>query len=116
MTDRCVNLSAKTCSLRALDWLNFSMADVLTGLGPFLAIYLTATRHWNPAQVGIVLSVQGLATVAAQVPAGAVIDASRQKRWLMATAATGVALGCVATVCVQRLAWMVIVQVLIGIA
>src|SRR6266852_3709973 len=33
-----------TRSLRALDWLNFSMADVLTGLGPFLAIYLTASR------------------------------------------------------------------------
>ena len=108
--------SKKTQSLRALDWLNFSMADVLTGLGPFLAIYLTATRHWNSAQVGIVLSAQGLATVAAQVPAGAIIDASRRKRWLIAAAATGVALGCIATVCAQRLTWMVVVQVFIGIA
>jgi MFS family permease len=103
-------------SLRALDWLNFSMADVLTGLGPFLAIYLTASRHWNPAQVGIVLSAQGLATVAAQVPAGEVIDVSRRKRWLIASAAIAVAVGCIATICVQRLAWMVIVQWLIGIA
>ena len=92
------------------------MADVLTGLGPFLAVYLTASRHWNPAQVGIVLSAQGLATVAAQVPAGEAIDVSRRKRWLIAAAATAVALGCIATICVQRLAWMVVVQVLIGIA
>jgi MFS family permease len=108
--------SKKIGSLRALDWLNFSMADVLTGLGPFLAIYLTASRHWNPAQVGIVLSAQGLATVAAQVPAGEIIDASRRKRSLIAAAATAVALGCIATIYVQRLAWMVIVQVLIGVA
>jgi MFS family permease len=108
--------SKNTRSLRALDWLNFSMADVLTGLGPFLAIYLTASRHWNPAQVGIVLSAQGLATVAAQVPAGELIDASRRKRWLIAAAATAVALGCIATISVQRVAWMVVVQVLVGIA
>jgi hypothetical protein len=35
----------KQRSLPALDWLNFFMADVGTGIGPFLAIYLTATRH-----------------------------------------------------------------------
>ena len=37
----------KKLSLRGLDWVNFFMADVNTGIGPFLAIYLTATRHWN---------------------------------------------------------------------
>jgi hypothetical protein len=47
-------------SLRALDWLNFFMADVNTGIGPFLAIYLTATRHWNPASVGMVVAAQGI--------------------------------------------------------
>ncbi len=26
-------------SLRGLDWLNFTLADVQTGVGPFLAIY-----------------------------------------------------------------------------
>jgi hypothetical protein len=32
-------------SRRALDWLNFSLADVKDGLGPFLAIYLLTQQH-----------------------------------------------------------------------
>jgi hypothetical protein len=60
----------KQRSLPALDWLNFFMADVGTGIGAFLAIYLTATRHWNPASVGVVVAAQSIASVAAQGPAG----------------------------------------------
>jgi hypothetical protein len=37
-------------SLKSLDWVNFLMADVTTGIGPFVAIYLTAARHWDPAE------------------------------------------------------------------
>jgi len=116
MTGRTADLSAKTRSLRALDWLNFSMADVLTGLGPFLAIYLAATRHWNSAQVGLVLSAQSLATVAAQVPAGALIDASPRKRWLVVAAASAIAAGCFATVLVHGFLSMILAQVLTGCA
>jgi hypothetical protein len=58
-------------SLRGLDWLNFFLADVQTGVGPFLAAALTA-RKWNPEQVGIVLTVGGLVGIAVQGPAGAV--------------------------------------------
>jgi hypothetical protein len=36
--------SART--LRALDWLNFLLADVPTGVGPFLAIY-PARYGWH---------------------------------------------------------------------
>ena len=39
-------------SLRALDWLNFFLADVRTGVGPFLAVYLTSALHWNPRGSG----------------------------------------------------------------
>jgi hypothetical protein len=35
-------------SLRGLDWLNFFLADVQTGVGPFLAIYLAGYK-WNEA-------------------------------------------------------------------
>lgn len=69
-------------SLRALDWLNFFLADVRTGVGPFLAIYL-ATRHWNAQAVGVALTVGGLAGVLSQVPAGALLDAVRSKRALI---------------------------------
>lgn len=46
-------------SLRSLEWLNFLLADVQTGLGPFLAAYL-ASSGWNPGQVGYVLTFGGL--------------------------------------------------------
>ena len=43
-------------TLRALDAVNFLMADVHTGVGPFLAIYLAASLHWNPRDIGVAIS------------------------------------------------------------
>src|ERR1700675_1845897 len=73
----------KKRSLRSLEWLNFFLADVQTGLGPFLAAYL-ASSGWNPGSVGYVLTFGGLVGVAMQPPAGAVIDAVHRKRTLLA--------------------------------
>jgi hypothetical protein len=42
--------SART--LRGLDWLNFFLADVQTGVGPFLAIYLAGYK-WDEERVGL---------------------------------------------------------------
>src|SRR5467141_351365 len=70
-------------SLRSLEWLNFFLADVQTGLGPFLAAYL-ASSGWNPGRVGFALTFGGLVTVALQTPAGAAIDAVHRKRTLLA--------------------------------
>jgi MFS family permease len=66
-------------SLRALLWLNFFVADVQTGLGPFLAAYL-ASSGWDPGRVGYALTFGGLVTVAMQTPAGAMIDGVHHKR------------------------------------
>lgn len=71
-------------NFRALDWLNFSLADVQTGIGPFLAAALTY-RGWNPAQIGTFLTVSGLLGVFLQAPAGAFVDATRRKRTSIAT-------------------------------
>lgn len=73
----------KQRSVRSLEWLNFFLADVQTGLGPFLAAYL-ASGGWNPASVGYALTFGGLVTVAVQTPAGAVVDAVHRKRLLVA--------------------------------
>jgi MFS family permease len=73
----------KRRSVLALEWLNFFLADVQTGLGPFLAAYL-ASSGWNPGSVGYVLTFGGLVGVAMQTPAGAVIDAVHRKRTLLA--------------------------------
>jgi hypothetical protein len=46
-------------TLRGLDWLNFLLADVQSGVGPFLAIYLAGYR-WNEESVGLALAALGL--------------------------------------------------------
>jgi MFS family permease len=78
----------KQRSLRFLEWLNFFLADVQTGLGPFVAAYL-ASCGWNPGSVGYLLTFGGLVTVAMQTPAGAIVDAARRKR-LLVVASLGV--------------------------
>jgi len=69
--------SART--LRGLDWLNFFLADVQTGVGPFLAIYLAGYR-WNEESVGLALTVGGISGILMQTPAGALVDRLRSKR------------------------------------
>jgi predicted MFS family arabinose efflux permease len=70
-----------------LDALNFFLADVQGGLGPYLAVYLLTVRQWNEAEIGIVMSIGGVAGIVAQMPAGALVDAIRAKRTLIAAAA-----------------------------
>ena len=41
---------------RALDALNFFLADVRGGLGPYLAIYLLTVRNWNEAEISTTLA------------------------------------------------------------
>lgn len=80
----------------ALDWLNFYLADVIGGVGPFLAIFLTSSQHWDPGQAGIVLTIGGVATVLARGPCGALVDAVAWKRTLIAAGAGVVAAASVA--------------------
>ena len=81
---------------RALDALNFFLADVRDGLGPYLAVYLLAVHHWDQAETGLVLSVAGFAGLIAQAPAGALVDRLRAKRGLLALAAITVTAVCLA--------------------
>lgn len=71
----------------SLDSLNFFLADVRDGLGPYLAIYLLAVHHWDPASIGVVMTLAGIAALITQTPAGALVDSSRSKRALIALAA-----------------------------
>jgi MFS family permease len=108
--------SSKRKSLRALDWVNIFLADIQGGVGPFLVIYLTSTLHWNPAQVGLAMTVAGLVGVVAQTPAGALIDQIHQKRSLFVGAALIVAIGSIATVASQSLPLITTAQALIAVA
>ncbi len=63
---------------RGLDWLNLFVANVQTGFGPFIAVYLT-TAGWTQTGIGLALSVGTVAAMASQVPAGALVDRVRRK-------------------------------------
>ena len=79
-------------SLRALDWLNFFLAALLAGFGPFVAVYLAA-RGWPSADVGFVLTAGGFASLLTQVPAGELIDMAKSKRAIVGAGIGAVAVG-----------------------
>src|SRR5580704_12955683 len=107
---------AKMPSIRTLcglDWLNFFLADVQTGVGPFLAIYL-AGYGWNEQSVGIALTVGAIAGIAAQTPAGALIDRLHRKRGLIAAGVAVLAAGALLIACAPELWSVMAAQILIG--
>jgi MFS family permease len=73
----------KKGSIRALRALNFFIADVQNGMGPYMALFLQSSVHWGPARIGSALAAGNIAQVLAQTPAGALIDHLRQKRALL---------------------------------
>jgi MFS family permease len=97
---------------RPLDALNFFLADVRDGLGPYLAIYLLTEQKWDQASIGVVMSVAALAGIIAQTPAGALIDKTTAKRGLMIAAAIVVTLACIALPFIGRFEWVAATQAL----
>jgi MFS family permease len=69
---------AQRAAGRGLDWLNLFVANVQTGFGPFLSVYLT-TAGWTQTSIGLALSLGTVTAMASQVPAGALVDAVRRK-------------------------------------
>jgi MFS family permease len=101
-------------SLWALDWLNVLGADVKTGVGPYLAVYLQASRHWDPVSIGLAMSAMGFASVVAQIPTGALTDHVRHKRWMIVVAAAVVAVGCLSIVARPTRTGVLAAQAMIG--
>ena len=79
-------------SQRGLDFFNLFLAGVLTGFGPFVAVYLT-DQHWSKVDIGFVLTVGALAGLLSQVPGGELLDLVAAKRLLagLAIATVGIA-------------------------
>jgi MFS family permease len=74
----------------------FFVADVQTGFGPFVSVFLT-TQKWTQIDIGLVLSAAGFVSLIAQMPGGALVDAARSERLV-----AGIA---VATICLSALAY-----------
>src|SRR5258707_2200777 len=84
-----------SASARGLDWFTFFLADIQTGFGPFVAIYLTA-HAWPQFDIGLVLTAGGLAALACQLPGGALVDAVRSARLVAALAVAAICLSALA--------------------
>jgi MFS family permease len=70
-------------AVRWLSALNFFMADMQAGIGPFLGVFLQA-HGWQSGLIGTVMTAGGVAGMVMTAPAGALIDATRRKRlWVV---------------------------------
>ena len=76
-------------SRRGLDWFAFFVADIQTGFGPFLSVYLT-TQKWTQVDIGLVLSIGSFASLLGQVPGGWLVDQVRSKLRVAALAVVGI--------------------------
>lgn len=85
-------------SLRGLDWFVFFVADVQTGFGPFIAVYLT-TQKWTQVDIGLVLSISGIVALLGQMPGGAIVDAARSERLVAGIALTTIAAAALVYAC-----------------
>lgn len=79
-----------------------------TGFGPFVAVYLT-TQKWTQVEIGLILSVSGLVALAGQMPGGALVDAARSERLVVAVAVTTIGFSALAYA-----AWPVFTVVLLA--
>jgi len=103
-------------SLRGLDGLNFLMADVRGGVGPYLAVFLKGAEHWDAGAIGIAMAVSSIAAAICQVPARLLVDGTRAKRLLVAASGLIVAIGCLLIVLLPRFATVVAAQAMLGVA
>ncbi|KAK8115763.1 hypothetical protein PG984_012265 [Apiospora sp. TS-2023a] len=86
-------------ALRGLDAVNFFLADVRDGLGPYLAIYLISVRGpahgWNEATAGTVMTIAGIVGLIATTPIGWLIDLTNFKRAVIAVGAVLITVSCI---------------------
>lgn len=103
-------------SRRGLDWMNFFLADVRDGVGPFLAIYLLATHDWSASAIGVVMGAMGVATGLTQIPAGQWMDKAENKRLLLVLACIAVAIATPLMTIVTTFPVVLACQIVVGAA
>jgi MFS family permease len=70
---------ARAVGIRPLQCLNFFMADMQAGVGPFLGVFLLA-HDWRSGPIGTVMTIGGVAGMLMTAPAGALVDGTTHKR------------------------------------
>jgi predicted MFS family arabinose efflux permease len=102
-------------SLFGLNAVNFFMADVRAGLGPFLGVFLQS-KDWSPGAIGIVMTIGGLAGMVVTTPLGAFVDHTHAKRAVIAATAVVISIGSVATLYFPGFVTVAASQAVIGMA
>nr|WP_294511330.1 MFS transporter [uncultured Rhodopila sp.] len=102
-------------SNRALDLVNFFVADVQTGFGPFVAVYLT-TQKWTQVEIGFALTLGTVTSLVSQLPAGALVDAVRNKRGVASGALVAVILAALLLAALPDRLPVLVAQMLHGFA
>lgn len=103
-------------SITWLRGLNFTLADVQNGMGPYMALFLQSAVHWNPARIGIALAIGNVAQVLTQTPVGALVDHLRAKRAILAVGIVMIAVVCIVIPLHPTFAVVGMAQALIGAA
>ncbi len=86
--------SPSNASLSGLDGVNFFLAGILAGFGPYLAAYL-ADQKWTQENIGFVLTASGLAGLLSQLPGGELLDTVRSKRAVVVAGVVVVAISAI---------------------
>ncbi|MGA0532852.1 MFS transporter [Hansschlegelia sp. KR7-227] len=102
-------------SVSALTTLNFLMADVRDGLGPYLAIFLQG-QGWSAVDIGVVLTIGGLAGMLATTPMGAFVDVTTKKRLVTIVAGLAVTAACLSIFYIPGFGVVSVAQILTGVA
>ncbi len=93
---------------------NFFMADIGGGMGPFLSTWLTGAEHWPPGRIGIVLSAGLIAGMLLATPAGALIDRIGRPRAMLAASCVMIMGGTLAMFVVHGLWPILAAQVIVA--
>ena len=82
---RTADVPSSSPSLYGLDGVNFFLAAVLAGFGPYVPAYL-ADQKWAQTDIGLVLTAGSVAGLLSQLPGGELLDKVRSKRAVIAIA------------------------------
>lgn len=99
-----------------LDWLNFFLADIRGGLGPYVGVFLLTQANWNQATIGTVLTVSGLIGITLHTPIGALIDTTHFKRQLIIVGACALAVSALAIAWAPFLPVVLTADILMAVA
>ena len=111
---RSLESAGSSQSRRGLDWMNFFTADVQTGFGAFVSLYL-AEMQWSQESVGFALTIGRISGVIGVIPAGALVDTIRSKRGLAAAGLLMIAIAALILALHPTLPFVLVAEALHGL-